>query len=185
MFTCRDIYNIIKATTPLYTTLFLAYSSMKWGKVFTDQDCSGINKFVSKISIPFLSFLVVSGSNPYKMNGKLMLADTIQKITVLVIFWVYDKWFSLNKGRLDWVITGFSVSSLPNILIIGVPIVKAMYGEEFSLLLGQIITMQTLVWFTTLQFLFEFRAATVVIRDLPTKVAGKNYYSLIPILIKI
>lgn len=114
-----------------------------------------------------------------------MLADTIQKITVLVIFWVYDKWFSLNKGRLDWVITGFSVSSLPNILIIGVPIVKAMYGEEFSLLLGQIITMQTLVWFTTLQFLFEFRAATVVIRDLPTKVAGKNYYSLIPILIKI
>ncbi|KAF0918065.1 hypothetical protein E2562_022660 [Oryza meyeriana var. granulata] len=56
MVSWKDIYLVLEATIPLYVAMILAYLSIKWWKLFTPEQCSGINKFVAKFSIPLLSF---------------------------------------------------------------------------------------------------------------------------------
>ena len=166
MISGADVYRVFEAIVPLYVAMISAYISIKWWKLFTPDQCSGINKFVAKFSIPLLSFQVISSNNPYKMNLKLILSDTTQKLLAVFIFIIFVK--LRYKCSLDWLITGFSLSTLPNTLIIGLPLLKAMYGDEASKLLSQIVVLQSLVWYTLLLFLFEVRAADEIIPD-PTE----------------
>lgn len=142
---------------PLYVAMTLAYLSVRWWKIFTPDQCSVINKFVAKISIPLLSYHVISTNNPYQMNLKLLLADIVQKLLALLIFTILSKLYI--KGGFDLLITGFSLSTLPNTLIVGIPLLKGMYGDDAAKLLGQIVVLQSLIWYTLLLFLFEFRSA--------------------------
>ncbi|WOL00335.1 putative auxin efflux carrier component 8 [Canna indica] len=156
MITLTNVYHVVEATVPLYVAMILAYLSIKWWKLFTPEQCSGINKFVAKLSIPLLSFHVISTNNPYQMNLKLVLADIMQKLLALLVSGILC---SLCSGvGLDWLITGFSLSTLPNTLVVGIPLLKAMYGVEAAKLLGQIIVLQSLLWYSLLLFLFELRA---------------------------
>ncbi|GAA0151781.1 secondary carrier transporter [Lithospermum erythrorhizon] len=149
-----QLYHIVEAIVPLYVAMISAYISFKWLKIFTKEQCSGINKFVAKFSIPLLSFQVISNSNPYKMNFKLIAADSLQKILAFSLLAGVAK-MTISRGRLKWVITGLSLSTLPNTLIIGIPLLRAMYGEEATTLLAQIVVLQSLIWYNLLLFLFE------------------------------
>ncbi|XP_043723318.1 probable auxin efflux carrier component 8 [Telopea speciosissima] len=160
MISLADVYHVLEATIPLYVAMILAYMSVKWWKLFTLEQCSGINKFVAKFSIPLLSFHVISTTNPYQMNLKLMLSDSLQKLLALLLLALFTKLSS--RGNLDWVITGLSLSTLPNTLILGIPLLKAMYGHEATALLSQIVVLQSLIWYNLLLFLYEFRAAGAV-----------------------
>ncbi|XP_024986717.1 probable auxin efflux carrier component 8 isoform X2 [Cynara cardunculus var. scolymus] len=157
MISLNDAYHILAATIPLYVAMILAYISVKWLKLFNPDQCSGINKFVAKFSIPLLSFQVISKSNPYKMNLKLIYADVLQKVIVLVGAAIITK--VRSNGHLNWIITGFSLSTLPNTLILGIPLLKSMYGDEADVLLAQIIALQSLIWYNLLLFLFELSNA--------------------------
>jgi auxin efflux carrier family len=157
MISWKTIYHVLEQTVPLYVAMILAYLSIKWWKLFTPEQCSGINKFVAKFSIPLLSFQVLSTNNPYDMNLKLIFSDVIQKSLALLGFAVISRAFCMEK--FDWLITGFSLSTLPNTLIIGIPLLKGMYGNEAVKLISQIVALQSLIWYTLLLFLFEFRAA--------------------------
>ncbi|CAM0882403.1 unnamed protein product [Alopecurus aequalis] len=152
------IYHVLEATAPLYVAMILAYLSIKWWKLFTPEQCSGINKFVAKFSIPLLSFQVISTNNPYDMNLKLIFADILQKSLALLGFAAISR--ACCKKKFDWLITGFSLSTLPNTLIVGIPLLKGMYGDEAVKLISQIVVLQSLIWYTLLLFLLEFRAAT-------------------------
>lgn len=55
-------------------------------------------------------------------------------------------------------ITGLSLSTLPNTLIMGIPLLRAMYGETAEVLIAQIVVLQSLVWYNLLLFLFELNA---------------------------
>ncbi|KAG6398294.1 hypothetical protein SASPL_139750 [Salvia splendens] len=133
-----------------------ALLSIKWWKLFTPDQCSGINKFVANFSIPLLSFKVISSNNPYKMNLKLVSADFLQKFLALIILAAIAK--IRSRGSLSWVITGLSLSTLPNTLILGLPLIEAMYGKEASTLLAQIVVLQSLIWYNLLLVLFEINA---------------------------
>ncbi|KAK1666770.1 hypothetical protein QYE76_054929 [Lolium multiflorum] len=137
--------------------MILAYLSIKWWKLFTPEQCSGINKFVAKFSIPLLSFQVISTNNPYDMNLKLIFADILQKSLALLGFAAISR--ACCTKKFDWLITGFSLSTLPNTLIVGIPLLKGMYGDEAVKLISQIVVLQSLIWYTLLLFLLEFRAA--------------------------
>ncbi|KAM7268461.1 hypothetical protein ACFE04_010627 [Oxalis oulophora] len=156
MITLTDVYHVIAATVPLYFAMILAYISLKWWKLFSPDQCSGINKFVAKFSIPLLSFQIISKTNPYKMNVKLILADFLQKLLAFLVFAALAR--ITSRGGLKWVITGISLSTLPNTLILGIPLLKAMYGEHAGTLLAQIVGLQSLIWYNLLLFLFELRA---------------------------
>ncbi|XP_042521023.1 auxin efflux carrier component 6 [Macadamia integrifolia] len=158
-----DFYKVMCAMVPLYFAMLIAYASVKWWKLFTPEQCSGINRFVATFAVPVLSFHFISQNNPYQMDTKFILADTLSKIIVLLLLSLWAI-FS-TAGGLDWLITIFSLATLPNTLVMGIPLLDAMYGEFTQSLMVQIVVLQCIIWYTLLLFLFEYRAATLLIRD--------------------
>ncbi|KAF7115427.1 hypothetical protein RHSIM_RhsimUnG0055500 [Rhododendron simsii] len=171
MISLTDAYHVVAATVPLYVAMILAYISVKWWKLFTPDQCSGINKFVAKFSIPLLSFQVISTNNPYKMNMRLVCADFLQKLFAFSALVVIMK--IRSRGNLGWIITGLSLSTLPNTLILGIPILRAMYGDEAVVLLTQIVVLQSIIWYNVLLFLFEVNMIKQDSLTAPTEGTGE------------
>nr|QCQ83143.1 auxin efflux carrier component 1-like protein PIN1 [Ambrosia artemisiifolia] len=163
MITVHDFYTVMTAMVPLYVAMILAYGSVRWWKIFSPDQCSGINRFVAIFAVPLLSFHFISLNNPYEMNFRFIAADTLQKIIMLVVLAI---WASFGKnGSLEWMITIFSVSTLPNTLVMGIPLLIAMYGGEAGSLMVQVVVMQCIIWYTLLLFLFEYRGAKILIME--------------------
>ncbi|KHN11585.1 Putative auxin efflux carrier component 5 [Glycine soja] len=168
MISLADAYHVVASTVPLYVTMILAYISVKWWKIFTPDQCSGINKFVAKFSIPLLSFQVISSNNIYKMSLKLIYADFLQKLLAFLVLIAITK--ISGRGGLKWIITGLSITTLPNTLILGIPLVKAMYKSEAVVLLAQIIFLQSMIWYNLSLFLYELDA----VKTRPTAAASSS-----------
>ncbi|AED92117.1 auxin transport protein-like [Arabidopsis thaliana] len=174
MISWLDIYHVVSATVPLYVSMTLGFLSARHLKLFSPEQCAGINKFVAKFSIPLLSFQIISENNPFKMSPKLILSDILQKFLVVVVLAMVLRFWHPTGGRggkLGWVITGLSISVLPNTLILGMPILSAIYGDEAASILEQIVVLQSLIWYTILLFLFELNAA----RALPSSGASLEH----------
>ncbi|GER52036.1 auxin efflux carrier family protein [Striga asiatica] len=163
MITGKDIYDVLAAITPLYVAMILAYGSVRWWKIFTPDQCSGINRFVAVFAVPLLGFHFISTNDIYAMNYHFIAADSLQKVVILSALLL---WHSLSKnGSLDWTITLFSLSTLPNTLVMGIPLLRAMYGDFSANLMVQIVVMQSVVWYTLMLFMFEYRGARALISD--------------------
>ncbi|CDP12011.1 unnamed protein product [Coffea canephora] len=161
MISASDFYKVMCAMVPLYFAMLVAYGSVKWWKIFTPEQCAGINRFVAVFAVPVLSFHFISQNNPYEMDTKFILADTLSKMFVLVLLSIW----AVCTGKFDWMITLFSVSTLPNTLVMGIPLLKAMYGDFTQSLMVQLVVLQCIIWYTFLLFLFEYRGATMLIRS--------------------
>ncbi|KAF9682707.1 hypothetical protein SADUNF_Sadunf05G0136600 [Salix dunnii] len=161
MITADDFYKVMCAMVPLYFAMLVAYGSVKWCKIFTPEQCSGINRFVAVFAVPVLSFHFIAQNNPYQMDTEFILADTLSKVFVLALL---SAWAIFFNGEFDWFITLFSVATLPNTLVMGIPLLKAMYGDFTQSLMVQVVVLQCIIWYTLLLFLFEYRAATLLIR---------------------
>ncbi|KAF2537230.1 hypothetical protein F2Q68_00022744 [Brassica cretica] len=162
MISWLDVYHVFSATVPLYVAMILGYLSAKHLNIFSLEQSAGINKFVAKFSIPLLSFQVISQNNPFKMSPRLILSDILQKILAFVVLAVVLRFWHPTGGRggkLGWIITGLSVSVLPNTLILGIPILSAIDGDAAVNILVQIVVLQSLIWYNILLFLFEINAA--------------------------
>ncbi|CAA2974560.1 probable auxin efflux carrier component 1c [Olea europaea subsp. europaea] len=170
MITLSDFYHVMTAVVPLYVAMILAYGSVKWWKIFTPDQCSGINRFVALFAVPLLSFHFIATNNPYEMNFRFIAADTLQKLIVLAVLAV---WTNIsNRGCLEWTITLFSLSSLPNTLVMGIPLLKGMYGDSSGTLMVQIVVLQCIIWYTLMLFLFEYRGAKMLISQQFPDTAG-------------
>eukprot|EP00252_Welwitschia_mirabilis_P015048 TRINITY_DN3317_c0_g1_i2.p1 TRINITY_DN3317_c0_g1~~TRINITY_DN3317_c0_g1_i2.p1 ORF type:complete len:583 (-),score=18.84 TRINITY_DN3317_c0_g1_i2:1618-3366(-) len=163
MITWGDLYTVLSAVVPLYVAMMLAYGSVKWWKIFSPDQCAGINRFVAVFAVPLLSFHFISTNNIYTMNYKFIAADSLQKIIILVVLGTWAK--AGKSGSLDWMITLFSLSTLPNTLVMGIPLLKAMYGPESGSLMVQVVVMQSVIWYTLMLFLFEYRGAKLLIME--------------------
>jgi auxin efflux carrier family len=62
-----------------------------------------------------------------------------------------------------------------NTLIVGIPLLKGMYGDEVVKLISQIVS---LIWYTLLLFLLEFRAAKRINVTPSSELVGKNLKSI-------
>ncbi|KAK7308722.1 hypothetical protein VNO77_42348 [Canavalia gladiata] len=163
MITLKDLYTVLTAVVPLYVAMILAYGSVRWWKIFSPDQCSGINRFVAIFAVPLLSFHFISTNNPYAMNFRFIAADTLQKIIML---FALALWTNFTKhGSLEWMITIFSLSTLPNTLVMGIPLLIAMYGEYSGSLMVQVVVLQCIIWYTLLLFLFEYRGAKLLIME--------------------
>ncbi|XP_072967538.1 auxin efflux carrier component 2-like [Typha angustifolia] len=176
MITGKDIYDVLAAVVPLYVAMILAYGSVRWWKIFTPSQCSGINRFVAVFAVPLLSFHFISSNNPYAMNYHFLAADSLQKIVILFALFL---WHNLSNrgvgggGSLDWLITLFSLSTLPNTLVMGIPLLRAMYGDFSGNLMVQIVVLQSVIWYTLMLFLFEYRGAkSLIAEQFPSDIAG-------------
>ncbi|KOM40041.1 hypothetical protein LR48_Vigan04g023900 [Vigna angularis] len=157
----QGIYNTLSALVPLYVPMILAYGSVQWWKIITPEQCSGINRFVAFFASPFLNFYFLATNNPYTMNLRFIAADTLQKLVILGALFI---WSVLTKyGSIDWTITLFSLCTLPNTVVVGAPLLSAMYGDSSAILMSHIFIMQGVVWFTLMLFLYEYRGARSLI----------------------
>ncbi|VVA94872.1 unnamed protein product [Arabis nemorensis] len=163
MISWHDLYTVLTAVIPLYVAMILAYGSVRWWKIFSPDQCSGINRFVAIFAVPLLSFHFISTNNPYAMNLRFIAADTLQKIIMLCLLVLWANF--TRSGSLEWSITIFSLSTLPNTLVMGIPLLIAMYGEYAGSLMVQVVVLQCIIWYTLLLFLFEFRGAKMLIME--------------------
>ncbi|XP_039050527.1 auxin efflux carrier component 1-like [Hibiscus syriacus] len=170
MITLADFYHVMTAMVPLYVAMILAYGSVKWWNIFSPGQCSGINRFVALFAVPLLSFHFIASNDPYAMNFRFIAADTLQKVIVLAILAVWCK--VSRRGCLEWTITLFSLSTLPNTLVMGIPLLKGMYGEFSGSLMVQIVVLQCIIWYTLMLFMFEYRGATMLISEQFPDTAG-------------
>nr|CAB3478602.1 unnamed protein product [Digitaria exilis] len=170
------VYHVVEAMVPLYTAAVLGYASVRWLKAFSDEQCAGINHFVALYAVPVLIFHMVSTNDPYHMNERLIAADSLQKAVMLLALtaWAFWAHFRRRRGKasaaaaspIKWVVTNFSVASLPNTIIMGVPLLDGMYGSVSGGLMKQIVVMQFCIWYNVVIFLYEFMAA----RDSTSKI---------------
>ncbi|KAJ0247640.1 Auxin efflux carrier component 7 [Hirschfeldia incana] len=163
MITWHDLYTVLTAVIPLYVAMLLAYGSVRWWKIFSPDQCSGINRFVAIFAVPLLSFHFISTTNPYAMNLRFIAADTLQKLIMLTLLTLWANF--TRSGSLEWSITIFSLSSLPNTLVMGIPLLTAMYGEYSGSLMVQVVVLQCVIWDTVLLFLYEYRGAKILIME--------------------
>ncbi|CAL5193316.1 unnamed protein product [Lathyrus oleraceus] len=170
MISALDLYHVLTAVVPLYVAMILAYGSVKWWKIFTPDQCSGINRFVALFAVPLLSFHFISTNNPYAMNYKFIAADSLQKLIILTILFIWSR--TSSRGSLEWSITLFSLSTLPNTLVMGIPLLKGMYGDDSGTLMVQIVVLQCIIWYTLMLFLFEYRGARILIGEQFPDTAG-------------
>ena len=104
------------------------------------------------------------------MNYKFIAADSLQKIVILSALFLWQA-FAKN-GSLEWMITLFSLSTLPNTLVMGIPLLKAMYGDFSASLMVQIVVLQSVIWYTLMLFMFEYRGAKLLITEQFPETAG-------------
>nr|GMC50165.1 auxin efflux carrier component 5 [Ipomoea batatas] len=151
-----DVYNVVVAVVPLYVALLLGYASVKWWRIFrTAEQCDAVTRFVSYFTLPLFTFEFTVHVDPYQMNYKFAAADAVSKAIIIALVAVWAR--SSSKGSFSWSITSFSLSTLTNGLVVGVPLIKAMYGPRAVDLVVQASVIQAVVWLTLLLFVLELR----------------------------
>ncbi|KAL8201630.1 hypothetical protein R6Q57_010777 [Mikania cordata] len=155
----EDVYKVVVATVPLYVALLLGYGSVRWWHIFTQEQCNAINRFVCFFTLPLFTFEFTAHIDPFSMNYRFIGADTISKVIIVVVLAFWARFSS--KGSYSWSITSFSLSTLTNSLVVGVPLVRAMYGQEFVNLVVQGSVIQAIVWLTGLLFVLECRRSAM------------------------
>lgn len=159
-----DVYKVVTAMAPLYFALMLGYGSVKWWKIFAPDQCEALNRFVCLFILPLFTVEFTAQVDPFKMNYRFIGADALSKliIAILLAFWAKCS----SKGSYCWSITSFSLATLTNTLVVGVPLMKAMYGPIAVDLIIQASVVQAIVWFPVLMFVLEFRRSGSFITDL-------------------
>ncbi|KAG8501764.1 hypothetical protein CXB51_003950 [Gossypium anomalum] len=157
----EDVYKVVVAMVPLYVALMLGYGSVKWWGIFTPEQCDAINRLVCYFTLPLFAVEFTSHVDPFEMNYRFIGADTISKLVIVGVLAIWAKCSS--KGSYCWSITSFSLSTLTNALVVGVPLMRAMYGETGVDLVVQSSVIQAIIWLTFLLFVLEFRRSGVSI----------------------
>ncbi|XP_021320085.1 probable auxin efflux carrier component 5c isoform X1 [Sorghum bicolor] len=156
-----DIYKVVAAMAPLYFALGLGYGSVRWWRFFTAEQCAAINTLVVNFSMPFFTFDFLARANPYTMNYRVLAADAVSKALAIAAVSAWGCCCRGGKaaGAQAWAITGFSLAGFNNTLVVGVPLLYAMYGKWAQDLIVQIAVVQSLFWFPLLLLGFELRKA--------------------------
>ncbi|TVU04954.1 hypothetical protein EJB05_48099, partial [Eragrostis curvula] len=152
-----DIYKVVAAMAPLYFALGLGYGSVRWWRFFTPEQCGAINTLAVHLSMPFYNFDFAARTDPYSMNYRVLAADAVSKALAVVAVAAWARWC----GGGGAIITGFSLAALNNTLVVGAPLLDAMYGQWAVDLIVQLAVVQGLVWFPLLLLAFELRNAWI------------------------
>ncbi|XP_030477187.1 auxin efflux carrier component 5-like [Syzygium oleosum] len=159
-----DVYSVVASMFPLFVALMLGYGSVKWWRLFTHEQCDGINRFIALFILPLFGFEFTAHINPYAMNLRLLAADALSKLATLTILALWGRFSS--RASYNWCITMFSLCTLTNRLVVGVPVIRPMYGQRGVDLVVQLCMIQSLVWTPLLLLFLEFRKTRMM--DLAT-----------------
>lgn len=145
MISWSNLYHVVEAMVPLYAAMALGYASAK-ANAFSAEQCAGINHFVAIFAIPMLTFRIISSNDPYAMNLRFLAADILQKLIALAGFAAWAR-LAKKENALAWAVTLFSLVTLPNTIIMGVPVLGGMYGAVSESLMAQTVVLQFALWY--------------------------------------
>uniref|UniRef100_A0A0E0E8P7 Auxin efflux carrier component n=1 Tax=Oryza meridionalis TaxID=40149 RepID=A0A0E0E8P7_9ORYZ len=170
-----DVYKVVTAMAPLYFALGLGYGSVRWWRLFTADQCDAVNRLVACFAVPFFAFDFAARIDPFALSYRVLAADALSKLAVALALAACAAAASIRccrgsgggggkrggggGGGFSWCITGFSLATLNNTLVVGVPLLDAMYGKWARDLIVQISVVQTIVYFPLLLLAFEAAAA--------------------------
>ncbi|XP_062199384.1 probable auxin efflux carrier component 5b [Phragmites australis] len=162
-----DVYKVVAAMAPLYFALGLGYGSVRWWKLFTPDQCDAVNRLVTYFAVPFFSFDFAARIDPFALSYRVLAADNLAKLVVALALAAWAAAAATASARrgaskdraFSCCITGFSLAALNNTLVVGVPLLDAMYGKWARDLIVQISVVQTIVYFPILLLAFEARRA--------------------------
>lgn len=153
----EDVYKVVVAMAPLYVALMLGYGSVKWWRIFSLEQCDAINRLVCYFTLPLFTVEFTAHVDPFKWNYRCIAADVISKLIIVIVLALWAKCSS--KGSYCWSITSFSLCTLTNSFVVGVPLAKAMYGQMAVDLVVQFSVIQAIIWLTVLLLVLEIRRA--------------------------
>ncbi|KAI3761422.1 hypothetical protein L1987_51838 [Smallanthus sonchifolius] len=156
MISFDDIYKVVASMFPLYVALILGYGSVKWWHMFKPDHCDAINRLNCYFIIPLFTFDFTTQVNPFKMNFRFLAGDVISKSILLTSIAAWAKF--TTKGNYPWSITSFSLASMTNSLVVGVPLMRAMFGPFGENLVIQSSILQFTVWNLILLMMYAFRS---------------------------
>ncbi|KAL6839964.1 hypothetical protein ACP4OV_029774 [Aristida adscensionis] len=156
-----DVYKVVSATVPLYFALFLGYGSVRWWRIFTREQCDAVNRLVAFFALPFFTFEFTLHTDPFQVNYRAVAADVISKAVIVAVIAAWARFMGKGGCAVSWSITSFSLSTLTNSLVVGVPMARAMYGDWAQQLVVQLSVFQAIVWLTLLLFVLELRKAAI------------------------
>ncbi|XP_052137079.1 probable auxin efflux carrier component 5a [Oryza glaberrima] len=156
-----DIGKILSVIAPLYFALVLGW----WWRIFTAEDSEAINRMVAWFALPFFTFEFTLHLDPYNVRYSLIAADSISKLIIVIVIGIGVGLIFWKEGVctaiIDWCISGFSLASLTNSLVVGVPMARAMYGNWAGQVVVQLSIFQAIVWLTSHMVVLEVRKAFV------------------------
>ncbi|BAF25516.1 hypothetical protein OsI_31952 [Oryza sativa Indica Group] len=170
---------------PLYFALGLGYGSVRWWRLFTADQCDAVNRLVACFAVPFFAFDFAARIDPFALSYRVLAADALSKLAVALALAACAAAASTRccgsgggkrggGGGFSWCITGFSLATLNNTLVVGVPLLDAMYGKWARDLIVQISVVQTIVYFPLLLLAFEVRRATTAAAAPPPPPTGTD-----------
>lgn len=174
----EDISNVVVGMVPLYFALLLGYASVRWWRLFTAEQCDGINRFICLFIFPLFGFDFTAGVDPLRMNYRMIAADAMSKVVTIIGLALWWTWANFSaggprpSGSLNSCVTGFSLSTLTNLLFMGVPIMRPMYGELGVDIVVQLSVIQSLLWFPLLLMFLEFRKTRMEILQVASSSDG-------------
>uniref|UniRef100_A0ACD5YDJ1 Uncharacterized protein n=1 Tax=Avena sativa TaxID=4498 RepID=A0ACD5YDJ1_AVESA len=159
-----DVYRVVAAMAPLYFALGLGYGSVRWWKLFTPDQCEAVNRLVIYFAFPFFGFDFTARAGPFGASYRVLAADAIAKLAVLLAIAGCAAFKAATprtrrggRATYSWCITGFSLAALNNALLVGVPLLDAMYGKWARDIIVQLSVLQAVVWFPLMLVVFEAR----------------------------
>ncbi|KAG6472760.1 hypothetical protein ZIOFF_070238 [Zingiber officinale] len=165
MISMGNLIKVAEAMLPLYMPLGLGYVSLRWWRLISPEQCQAIDRLVYSITLPLFTLQFTLHMDPFAMNYRMIAADAISKVLVaaLLVAWTScRRWLGhrdQERPSYCWAITGFSLTQLTNSLVVGVPLVTAMYGPWARDVVVQLSVVQAVVWLPLLQFVLEIRKA--------------------------
>ncbi|KAG6503796.1 hypothetical protein ZIOFF_036120 [Zingiber officinale] len=147
-----DVYKVVEAMAPLYVALGLGYASVRRWRFFTADQCEAVHRLVVYFVVPFFSFRFTAGIDPFALRVSVLAADALTKLLMAALLAAWHRWGSCSAG---WVLTVFSLAQLTNTLVVGAPMLEAMYGRWAQDVVVQISVAQGVVYFPAVLFMLE------------------------------
>lgn len=147
-----DVYKVVEAMVPLYVALGLGYASVRRWRFFTADQCEAVHRLVVYFVVPFFSFRFTASIDPFALSAGVLAADALTKLLLAALLAAWHRWGTCSAG---WALTVFSLAQLTNTLVVGAPMLDAMYGRWAQDVVVQISVAQGVVYMPAVLFVLE------------------------------
>ncbi|CAM6092088.1 unnamed protein product [Calypogeia fissa] len=165
--------NFLCAIAPVYLSILAGVASSA-AKFLTPECIPAFNAYLKYVGIPTLLFRRLAENSPADIDLRLLRADALTKLISFVLLLLWWRFFSKlgRRESLEWVITFFMLSTLPNTVLVGDSILKPMFGELSVSQTTTVIFAQCLYWYNFVILLMEIRE--VMLEDEANANPGSN-----------